>query len=155
MLHRLIDQLRQLDEQSPSYAKEYEDVLGRIARLRDAASIAPLVNLLADDAKYNELMLSTLMAIEQFDDADYVREILQVAPAFWARSPEWASTVLIRILNPDTTRTELLRQLPAQPAETKRVLRAIAKRLNSENPRNAAKTEPVLLATEDASASEG
>lgn len=105
-----------------------------------------LLSLLSDGAEHDEGMFSLIHAAESFDDATYVHSFLSVFPGLVLSSPRWASIVLMRILNSEDTRMELIRQLRDSSVETKNAIRDMCERINNVSPQFLSKTVPVTLA---------
>ena len=108
-----------------------------------------LLALLSDKAEYDEGMFSIIHAVESLDETpygSYVSALLSVFPVLSAESPRWASIVLMRVMNSDATRHELVRQLRDAPAPIKESVRSMCERINEVSPEFLSKTIPVTLA---------
>ncbi len=109
-----------------------------------------LLVLLSDEAEYDEGMFSIIHAVESQDEPpykSYVLAVLTVFPTLSATAPRWASIVLMRVMNSDASRHELVRQLRDAPAPTKESVREMCERINGVSPEFLSKTVPVTLAT--------
>lgn len=96
-----------------------------------------LLALLSDKAEYDEGMFSIIHAVESLDKTpygSYVSALLSVFPTLSASSPRWASIVLMRVMNSDASRHELVRQLRDAPAPTKESVRIMCERINEVSP---------------------
>jgi hypothetical protein len=63
-----------------------------------------------------------------------------------ASSPRWGSIVLMRVMNSDETRHELVRQLREASSSIKESVRVMCERINGVSPEFLSKTVPVTLA---------
>jgi hypothetical protein len=115
------------------------------------ASLAEdLLALLSDKAEYDEGMFSIIHAAESLDGApygSYVSSLLLVFPAISVSSPRWASIVLMRVMNSDASRHELVRQIRDAPAPIKRSVRGMCERINEVSPEFLSKTVSITLAS--------
>tara|TARA_R110002126_G_scaffold10236_36_gene46146 strand:- start:3547 stop:4002 length:456 start_codon:yes stop_codon:yes gene_type:complete len=108
-----------------------------------------LLALLSDKAEYDEGMFSIIHAVESLDETpygSYVSALLSVFPTLSASSPRWASIVLMRVMNSDASRHELVRQLRNAPAPTKESVRIMCERINEVSPEFLNRTVPVTIA---------
>tara|TARA_R110000868_G_scaffold125948_1_gene332363 strand:+ start:114 stop:578 length:465 start_codon:yes stop_codon:yes gene_type:complete len=108
-----------------------------------------LLALLSDKAEYDEGMFSIIHTVESRDEIpyrSYVSALLSVFPTLSASSPRWASIVLMRVMNSDASRHELVRQLRNAPAPTKESVRIMCERINEVSPEFLSKTVPVTIA---------
>jgi len=108
--------------------------------------IGPLLLMLDDGAEDDESMFSLIHAAEAFDDATYVRELLEVLPEFRAAAPRWASIALMRVLNSESARDELVKALRSAPPQTKQAMSWVCEKINERNPSFMSKTLPVVIA---------
>ena len=109
-----------------------------------------LLALLSDKAEYDEGMFSIIHAVESLDEApfaSYVSAILSVFPTLSASSPRWASIILMRVMNSDASRHELVRQLRDARAPIKESVRSMCDQINEVSPEFLSKTVPVTLAS--------
>lgn len=105
--------------------------------------------MLSDKAEYDEGMFSIIHAVESLDETpygSYVSALLSVFPTLSAASPRWASIVLMRVMNSDASRHELVRQLRDAAAPIKESVRSMCERINEVSPEFLSKTIPVTLA---------
>ena len=108
-----------------------------------------LLALLSDKAEYDEGMFSIIHAVESLDETpygSYVSALLSVFPTLSASSPRWASIGLMRVMNSDASRHELVRQLRNAPAPTKESVRIMCERINEVSPEFLNRTVPVTIA---------
>lgn len=101
---------------------------------------------LSDKAEYDEGMFSIIHAAESIADAPYVSALLSIFPTLSVSSPRWASIVLMRVMNSDPTRHELVRQLRGASLPIKESVRSMCERINGVSPEFLSKTVPVTLA---------
>jgi len=146
-LNVLISELRAVDDKSPTYAATFECVLAKIVALRTVDAILPLLSCFDDDAPYDEVMFSIIHGIETFDDKAYLEQVLRGSVDLCANSPRWASILFMRILNAETCRHELVRQLRDADQKTKIAIKDIMEKINARSVRFLEKTTPVIAAT--------
>ena len=123
------------------------DIVGEISTLKDFKSIYFLLRLLSDDSEDLHLMWSIVHAMEIFEDQVYVREILDSSSYLVQKAPEWASVIFMRILNSDSDKQELIRQLKDSPLPTKSSVKKIMEIINNDDLQFLDKTNPVIVAT--------
>jgi 23S rRNA A2030 N6-methylase RlmJ len=88
MLFDLIVQMQnELQNHGNGYVQRFEGVLGQVATMNDPDCIGQVLPLFDDDAEYDEMMFSIIHTIERFDDATYVREIVDHLDSFFDQSP--------------------------------------------------------------------
>ena len=111
---------------------------------------ADLLSTLSDEAEYNEGMFSLIHAAESLDIApytSYVSALLSIFPMLSASSPRWTSIVLMRVLNSDAARHELVRQIRDAPSSVKKAVRITCDQINETSPEFLNRTVAVTLAT--------
>lgn len=108
--------------------------------------VEDLLSSLSDEAEYDEGMFTLVHAAESIADTPYVSALLMVFPTLLAASPRWASIVLMRVMNSDASRRELVRQLRDASAPIKESVREMCERINGVSPEFLSKTIPVTLA---------
>ena len=133
MLSELVRRLANvLQDRSPGYVQLFETVLAQIAGLNDPACIGLLLPFFDDNEQHSEMMFSIVHTIEMFEDETYVREITKHLDSFWTRSPKWAVTVHMRILNSPTTLATYTAQInslsKAQRQTVRQVLEAVRRK---------------------------
>lgn len=112
--------------------------------------MADLLLVLSDDSEYHEGMFSLVHAAESLDVppfVHYVRTLLSIFPMLLASAPRWTSIVLMRVMNSDATRHELIRQLRDTPKSVKSAVREMCDQINEASPEFLSKTTSVLIAT--------
>ena len=145
-LSTLIEELQGIDPDKSENAAAFEGLLADVVALRTPDSIIPLLDLLRDNAKYDELMFSIIHGIEIFDDHAYVGEILRGAPLLCSKSPRWASIIFMRVLNSEPARFELVRRLRDATPEVKAVIKSLMEKINARSVQFLPKTTAVLVA---------
>lgn len=91
-------------------------------------------------------MWSLVHAAERFDDMVYVASFLEALPALAIASTRWASVLMMHLLNSDTVRPELVRQLRIAASDVKRSAVFLCEQINDTDARFLAKTTAVLVA---------
>ncbi|USX11291.1 Imm30 family immunity protein [Oxalobacteraceae bacterium OTU3CAMAD1] len=132
------------DEQS---VKSIDSSLETIAEERDPVSVAFLLLSLEDDFSFDEGMFSVIHTAEAFDDQEYVAGFLAAIPHILTTAPKWASIVLMRILNSEETKRELIRALVKSDASVKKSVEDLCNRINGQSTDFLSKTVAVLVAT--------
>lgn len=141
-----IDRLRAiLAARSDGYVFHFDDELAAFGPL-DADLAASLALLFDDNEPHDELMFSLIHFIEQLPSAAYITALLAAAPTLATSAPYWTTVVLIRILNSEETRLDLVRQLRLAPSAARSAIKALTEALTQEDPRFLAKATVVLLA---------
>ena len=84
----------------------YEHALEQVKELRDPLSIEPLMKLIDDDADH-DITFGLVHAIEGFAHPVYLEHWLAGLPQLRQRSPDWARTLLMRILNSRSASADL------------------------------------------------
>lgn len=141
-----IDRLRAiLAARSDGYVFQFDDELAAFGPL-DADLAASLALLFDDNEPHDELMFSLIHFIEQLPSAAYITALLAAAPTLATSAPYWTTVVLIRILNSEETRLDLVRQLRLAPSAARSAIKALTEALTQEDPRFLAKATVVLLA---------
>jgi hypothetical protein len=123
-----------------------DEALAEVTSHKSPAYIGPLLLMLDDAAEDDESMFSLIHAAEAFDDGIYARELLGVLQGFYATSPRWASIVLMRVLNNDAARDELVRALRDASSHTKQAMASLCEKINERSPTFMSKTLPALIA---------
>jgi hypothetical protein len=145
-LNALLLDLSVLDQSSSDYFSEFEKILSQIIALKNADSIAPLIASLDDQSPFDELMFSIIHGIESFDNTIYIKALLKKVSVFCETSPRWASIVFMRILNSETARLELVRQLRSAEQPVKISIKLLMEKINARDVRFLAKTTVVIVA---------
>ena len=142
--------LREVEDVLNSFQKrgmvELERAVSDVAAFIDSRSIAPLLGMLRDDALYESAMYILIHAAEAFDDETYVTNFLIAVPFLKRNSPQWASIVLMRILNNESTRQIVTRMLRDSPDDVREAAIWLLEGINAEDLSFLAKTTAPLLA---------
>ncbi len=123
-----------------------DQALADVTAYHSAEYIGPLLLMLDDASKDDESMFSLIHASEDFDDDVYVRELVAVLAKLRAAAPRWASILLMRVLNNDSTRIELVRSLRTASPESKEAIAWLCERINESSPVFMGKTVSALVA---------
>lgn len=129
-------------------AQAIDTALAQVTQHNSPQSISPLLLMLNDRATYDEGMFSLIHAAEAFEDRVYVHEFLGALPEMRVAAPRWASIVLIRALNNDGTRADLVRALRDAKPAVKQAVKWLCDKVNERSPDFMSKTLPVLAAME-------
>lgn len=140
------DALRLEVEQGGARPHIIDILIARLPDIRDPCDSAALLSLLSDAAPQDEGMFSIIHAAEATDDATYVAGLLEIFATLSKTAPRWASIVLMRVLNDQGSRDELVRQVREVPAAIKEPVRSMAERINAISPEFMNRTTPVILA---------
>lgn len=105
-----------------------------------------LLPLLSDDAEFQEGMWSILHAAETAPQSAYISATISVFPVLARSAPDWASVVLMRLLNEEDYRTALVRRVRDASALEKQAFRLACERINRASPEFLAKTVALTIA---------
>jgi hypothetical protein len=142
-----VDRLRSiLVTRSDGYVRQFDAELAAIEPLDDADLAASLALLFDDNEPHDELMFSLIHFIEQLPSKAYIAALLASAPSLAKTAPYWATVLLIRVLNSEETRLDLVRQLRGAPPAARSAIKSVTEALIQEDPRFLAKATVVLVA---------
>lgn len=142
LIVKLHDALHAPDDES---VRKFENILGKIAALNDPDCIGQLLPFFDDDSEYDEMMFSIIHTIECFDDATYVRAIVDHLDSFFAASPRWATVIHMRILNSPSTMAAYGDYIKLAANDKQRAVRIALHAVRRKNAKFAAQCD-VLLA---------
>lgn len=128
---------------------EIDKAVDSLLSLGSTTLASDLLKLLSDSVEYDEGMFTLIHAAESLDQApyaSYVSAILSIFTTLSTSSPRWASIILMRLMNSDFTRHELVRQLREASMPIKESVRVMCERINEVSPEFLSKTVPVTLA---------
>lgn len=123
--------------------------VAKILATNDPRIARDLLSCLSDRADHDEGMFSLIHAAESFDDATYVRALLEGFDKLVLSAPRWASIVLMRVLNSTATKAELVIQLHSAPSATKGAIANMCERINGVSPEFLSKTVVVMVAAKE------
>jgi len=123
-----------------------DGLLAKLLSCGGKSIASDLLSLLSDGDEADEGTFSLIHAAESFDDIVYVQALLLAFPRLASSAPRWASIVLMRVLNKEGARVELVRQLRNASVPEKKAIGKVCERINSVNTNFLAKTIPVVLA---------
>lgn len=118
--------------------------LAEIMAFNDYSVIRPLARLLEDNAEYDEAIFSIIHCIESFEDNIYLNEIINELPYLVDKSPNWATVLLIRIINSNTARECLTKKVFLTTPAIKSSILFLLKRINEEVPTLSEKIIPLM-----------
>lgn len=124
--------------------QRFEVCLAEIVSFNDSACIAPLLGLFNDASENVEAMFSLVHAIETFDDATYVRAIVDNLGSLYSNSPQWAVTVHMRILNSPTACSAYSEYLQTLPVDAWQPVRSVLEATQRKNAKFAARCSQLL-----------
>ncbi|MFN4097664.1 MAG: Imm30 family immunity protein [Sphingomonas sp.] len=125
-----------------------DDALLPVVALDDPKLIPGLLELLSEEGDQDG-MWSILHVAENFAERDYVRGLLDALPTLARTSKEWASVLVIRVLNSGTCRIQLATFLRHSPPITKGVVAGICDAICREDIGFAPKAASVLAAARE------
>jgi len=126
-------------------AIEIDDALLPLLGRSDPRIIAPILRLLNETGDQAG-MWSIVHSAESFTGPEYVSGFLHALPELSQTCIWWTEVLLMRILNSDECRTELMEQLHDAPAMTKEGVTAICQKV-SDDARFRDRTAAVLAIT--------
>ncbi|WP_175426065.1 Imm30 family immunity protein [Ralstonia pseudosolanacearum] len=109
-------------------------------------SIEVMLGLLDDTFDADEGMFSLIHAAEAFDDSTYVEHMLVVLPSLKDKAPKWASIILMRAINNQSTRDALVNAVRVACPEVKKAVMWLCEKINQRSVEFVSKTLPVVLA---------
>ncbi|MHA6825328.1 Imm30 family immunity protein [Ralstonia pseudosolanacearum] len=109
-------------------------------------SIEVVLGLLDDTFDADEGMFSLIHAAEAFDDSTYVEHMLVVLPSLKNKAPKWASIIMMRAINNQTTRDALVKAVRVAGPEVKQAVMWLCEKINQRSVEFVSKTLPVILA---------
>ncbi|WP_332606284.1 Imm30 family immunity protein [Acinetobacter sp. ESBL14] len=118
--------------------------LAEIMAFNDCSVIRPLVRLIEDNAQYDEAVFSIIHSIESFKDDIYIVEIINEFPYMVNKAPNWATILLIRILNSKTARECLIDKVSLTTPAIKNSILFLLQRINAEKPNFFEKTASLM-----------
>lgn len=144
MLEEDLKRLRGLFADGQSVALT-DAALVPIAAARNPASIKPLLLMLNDDSE-DHGMWSLVHAAEQFECMIYIAHFIETLPDLVIASRRWASILMMRVLNSEEYKLELVRQLRNASVSSRSTAASICEDINQTDPIFLAKTVPVIIA---------
>lgn len=143
----IIDRLSEVISNRPAdMAKVVDEGVFELSQLGEPSAAKFLLPLLDDGCPHHECMFSIIHAAEAAPLDAYVADLLAVYPTIVASNPEWASIVLLRVLNSDAAREIIVKALRESDKPTKDAVAYIASKINERSPEFMSKTMGVLLA---------
>ncbi|MDV2441339.1 Imm30 family immunity protein [Acinetobacter gerneri] len=98
----------------------------------DCSVIRPLVRLIEDNAQYDEAVFLIIHSIESFENDVYINEIINEFPYLVKKAPNWATILLIRILNSNTARECMIDKVSLTTSAIKNSILFLLQRINAE-----------------------
>ncbi len=141
-----IGALRKEIESGGAKPSAIDGAINSLLSFQDDRMPHDFLTLLSDTAEYDEGMFSLIHAAESVDNRTFVKALLSAFATLATSSPRWASIILMRALNNDTTRHELVGQLRTASPTIKDPIREICLQINQVSPQFLGKTAPVLIA---------
>lgn len=141
MLEDELNQLRRVVGMDGT-AQEIDDALLPLVARSDPQIITPILRLLNERGDQDG-MWSILHTAESFEGARYISSLLAALPDLRRSCTWWAETLVIRILNSEVDRVELIHQLRDASPLVKEAVSAICRSIDVDE-RFHAKTAPVL-----------
>jgi len=113
---------------------------------RDDRLANDLLSLLSDNARSDEGMFSLIHAAESFDDSEYVHALLAALPRLVSSAPRWASIVMMRVLNSESTRLEMVKELRQSQLSVRQAVLTVCDHVNKVSPQFSQKIAAVMRA---------
>lgn len=135
-----------ISSQPADMVKIVDEGVYELSQVGEPSAAKFLLPLLDDGCSHQECMFSIIHAAEAAPLDAYVADLLAVYPVIAASSPEWASIVLLRVLNSDPAREIIVRALRESDTPAKDAVAYIATKINERSPEFTGKTMGVLLA---------
>lgn len=128
-------------------ALEIDHALAPLIAHSDPSIITPILRLLNESGDQDG-MWSILHAAESFEGSAYITGLLPALLDLSQSCPWWTTTLIIRVINSDADKAELVRQLRTAATPIKEAVSMICKKIN-EDMRFHAKTAQVLAVAEN------
>lgn len=142
-----IDRLTGLISNRPAdMVRLVDQAVFELSELGEPSAAKFLLPLLDDGCPHHECMFSIIHAAEAAPLDAYVADFLAVYATIAASHPEWASIILLRVLNSDPAREIIVGALRASDKPAKEAVACIASKINERSPELAGKTLDILLA---------
>lgn len=132
MLNKLIGKLYTVNLNNGEW-KEFEIILEEISNLHNPTAISMLLPLFDDECYYPEVLFSIVHYIEGFDNRIYCEQLFGGLVSLWKKSPEWAKTLQMRILNSKECLKEYTKLVAQVDRETRRTLTDLLLSICDEN----------------------
>ncbi|QBG97575.1 hypothetical protein EYC55_22350 [Xanthomonas oryzae] len=132
--------------ESGAAIKDVDDAIANVSGLNERNSIGPLLLMLNDESDYDEVMFSIIHAAENFSDSDYVYSLLKIIPKMRVSNPRWASIVLMRIINNEAAKKELIIATAHALPEEKNAIALLCESINKVGVDFVSKTIPLIAA---------
>lgn len=118
--------------------------LAEIMAFNDFSVIRPLVRLIEDNAQYDEAVFSIIHSIESFKNDVYIMELINEFPYMVNKAPNWATILLIRIINSKTARECLIDKVSLTTPAIKTSILFLLQRIDAEKPNFFEKTASLM-----------
>ncbi|MDQ9010114.1 Imm30 family immunity protein [Acinetobacter gerneri] len=112
--------------------KNIDVKLAKIMAFNDCSVIRPLVRLIEDNAQYDEAVFLIIHSIESFENDVYINEIINEFPYLVKKAHNWATILLIRILNSNTARECMIDKVSLTTSAIKNSILFLLQRINAE-----------------------
>ena len=135
-----------ISSQPADMVKIVDEGVYELSQVGEPSAAKFLLPLLDDGCPHHECMFSIIHAAEVAPLDAYIADSLAVYPSIAASNPEWASIILLRVLNSDPAREIMVPALRESDKPTKDAVIYIATKINERSPEFMGKTMGVLLA---------
>lgn len=125
---------------------KFEDSLYKLLNEYGAKSIVPLMILFQDDFDFPEAMFSIVHGIEHTGGEKYEAEMMEGLHKILPKAPEWAITLVTRILNSPISAQSAVENLSKTKQEYKNSWKQVLLQVNEKIPDFIIKTTPLLKA---------
>lgn len=145
MLADLIVKMRnELNAHENGYVQRFEVLLGQVYELNDPACIGELLQFFDDNAEFDEMMFSIIHTVEYFDCPTYVRAVVDHLISFFEKSPGWAITMHMRILNSPITLAAYADCITTLPNEKRDVVRKVLEAVRKKSAKCVSRCDSLL-----------
>ena len=135
-----------ISSQPADMVKIVDEGVYELSQVGEPSAAKFLLPLLDDGCSHQECMFSIIHAAEAAPLDAYVADFLAVYATVAASNPEWASIILLRVLNSDPAREIIVGALRESDKPAKEAVACIASKINERSPEFMDKTLDVLLA---------
>lgn len=130
-----------------SRVREFESGLAEMSALDDPTCIPLLMELFDDRSAHDEVMFAIVHAVERFADAPYVANLLGQTQRLAKRAPRWLGVLYMRVLNSESAREQLAKQLKGASLEDRRAVIDVVDGIVARRPEFAQKMIAIRTAT--------
>jgi hypothetical protein len=112
----------------------WDDLLGELGRVFHPELVAPLLSTLTDDIASIDEAFGLVHLAESVDDSSYVAGLMDALPVLRYSAPQWARTLLVRVLNSPSAFSAMTRLVPSAVPQQRAALMDVLDAIESWKP---------------------